>query len=221
MTEGPTRGEATLRVWTRSILIAIVVWVFLRTFVVEAVRIPSGSMESTLLVGDFLFVRKAFYTPHRGDLVVFESVEEPGRKLVKRVIGLPGDTLSMEAGNVIRNGRGVAEPYAVNGDPEHSESPDNRARMRRWELAEYVGADADDYLPNLHDWGPIVVPPDSLFVLGDNRDASYDSRYWGFVPRRNVRGHPALIYFSREPDSWNALPLLSRVRWGRIFSLPE
>ena len=95
MTGGPARSEVTLRVWTRSILIAIVVWLVLRTFVVEAVRIPSGSMEGTLLVGDFLFVRKAFYTPHRGDLVVFQSVEEPGRKLVKRVIGLPGDTLAM------------------------------------------------------------------------------------------------------------------------------
>lgn len=221
MTDRPARSEATLRVWTRSILIAIVVWLFLRTFVVEAVRIPSGSMEGTLLVGDFLFVRKAFYTPHRGDLVVFQSVEEPGRKLVKRVIGLPGDTLAMQDGTVIRNGLAVPEPYVVNADPARSETPVNRARMRRWQLPEYAGDDPGDYRPDLHDWGPLVVRPDSLFVLGDNRDGSYDSRYWGFVPRSKVRGHPVIIYFSREPDSWHALPFLSRVRWGRIFSLPE
>ena len=221
MTERPARSEVILRVWTRSILIAIAVWLFLRTFVVEAVRIPSGSMESTLLVGDFLFVRKAFYSPHRGDLIVFESVEEPGRKLVKRVIGLPGDTLAMEAGTVIRNGTVLDEPYAVNLDPGRSESPENRGRMRRWQLPEYAGIDPDGYLPDVHHWGPIVVPPDSLFVMGDNRDDSYDSRYWGFVPRRNVRGRPVIVYFSCEPDSWNALPFLSRVRWGRIFSLPE
>ena len=93
--------------------------------------------------------------------------------------------------------------------------------MRRWQLPEYAGDDPGDYWPDLHDWGPLVVPPDSLFVLGDNRDASYDSRYWGFVPRSKVRGRPVIIYFSREPDSWHALPFLSRVRWGRIFSLPE
>ena len=100
-------------------------------------------MESTLLVGDFLFVRKAFYSPHRGDLIVFESVEEPGRKLVKRVIGLPGDTLAMEAGTVIRNGAALNEPYAVNLDPGRSESPENRGRMRRWQLPEYAGIDPD------------------------------------------------------------------------------
>jgi len=221
MTGGPARSEGILRVWTRSILIAIVAWLFLRTFVVEAFRIPSGSMEGTLLAGDFLFIDKAFYTPRRGDLVVFQSVEEPGRKLVKRIIGLPGDTVSMEAGGVIRNGAAIPEPYAVDADPGKSETPANRERMRRWQEAYFVGADPDGYLPDLHDWGPLVVPPDSLFVLGDNRDGSYDSRYWGFVPRANVRGHPVIIYFSREPDSWHALPSLSRIRWGRIFRQPE
>ena len=220
MTGGPARSESILRVWTRSILIAIVVWLFLRTFVVEAFRIPSGSMEGTLLVGDFLFVNKAFYRPRRGDLVVFESVEQPGKKLVKRLVGLPGDTVAMQGGTLIRNGARVAEPYAVRADPGRSESPENRARMRGWQLPHFVGDDPDGYLPDLHDWGPLVVPPDSLFFLGDNRDGSYDGRYWGFVPRRNVRGHPMIIYFSCEPDSWNALPILSRVRWGRIFSLP-
>jgi len=236
MTDRPARSDSLLREWTKALLIAITIWLVLRTFLVEAFRIPSGSMENTLLVGDFLFVNKALYgaevplahrhlpavrEPRRGELVVFDSVEEPGRTLVKRLVGLPGDTLAMQHGTLIRDGRPVDEPYAVNVDPDRSESAENRDRMRAWQLPHVVGAGARSYRPDLNDWGPLVVPPDSLFFLGDNRDGSYDGRYWGFVPRGNVEGRPMFIYFSYEPDGWKAPSFFARVRWARIFSLPE
>src|SRR4026207_2430287 len=130
--------------WTKSILVALLVWFFLRTCLVEAFRIPSGSMENTLLIGDFLFVNKALYgaevpligarlpavrEPHRNDIRVFDSVEDKGLKVVKRLIGMPGDTLSMENGELFRNGERVNEPYAIHTDPTRSEDPIQRAKM--------------------------------------------------------------------------------------------
>jgi signal peptidase I len=222
--------------WTKSIVVALVVWFFLRTFLVEAFRIPSGSMENTLLIGDFLFVNKALYgaevplfharlpavrEPHRGDILVFDSVEEKGLKVVKRLIGMPGDTLYMERGELYRNGQRVDEPYAVHSEPTRSEDPVQRAKMRGWQLPHLVKRDTATYQPDLQDWGPIVVPPDSFFMMGDNRDSSYDGRYWGFLPRENVRGRPLVVYFSYDPNSWRSLPFLTAVRWGRIFAEPE
>src|ERR1041384_2215319 len=117
--------------WTKSIVVALLVWFLLRTFLVEAFRIPSGSMENTLLIGDFLFVNKALYgaevpfihkrlpavrEPHRNDILVFDSVEEEGLKVVKRLIGMPGDTLSMHDGELFRNGKPVSEPWAIRAD---------------------------------------------------------------------------------------------------------
>lgn len=222
--------------WTKSIGIALVVWFFLRTFLVEAFRIPSGSMERTLLIGDFLFVNKALYgaevplihtrlpafrEPERGDIIVFDSVEEDGLKVVKRLIGMPGDTLAMRGGQLYRNGEAVEEPYIEAGDPAQREDPRQRARMRAWQLPHYVGAEPAAYQPDLMDWGPIVVPTDSFFVMGDNRGSSYDGRYWGFLPQVNVRGRPLLVYYSYDKESWKPLPFLSAIRWGRIFSTPE
>jgi signal peptidase I len=225
--------------WTKSIAIALVVWMVLRTFIIEAFRIPSSSMENTLLVGDFLFVNKALYgaevpftgkhlpafrEPRRGDILVFDSVEPetPGMKIVKRLIGLPGDTLAMEGGDLYRNGKKVDEPYAVRGDPTRSEpDPFQRAKMRNWQVRYLIQRDKSTYQPDLHDWGPIVVPPDSFFMMGDNRDSSYDGRYWGFLPRKNVRGRPLLVYFSYDHDSYKPLPFLSAIRWGRLFSTPK
>ncbi|HXI19939.1 MAG TPA: signal peptidase I [Gemmatimonadales bacterium] len=223
--------------WTKSILIAIVVWLLLRTFVIEAFRIPSGSMENTLLIGDFLFVNKAIYgaeipftglhfpefrEPKRGDVLVFDSVEEPGLKVVKRLIGVPGDTLAMKDGVLYRDGRRVDEPYVRHDNPNKSESPEFRYKMRSWQIHHLVStADTADYDPDLQDWGPIVVPPDSLFMMGDNRDLSYDGRYWGFLPRDNVRGTPLIIYYSYDPDSWKMLPPLTAIRWKRIFTVPR
>jgi signal peptidase I len=222
--------------WTKSIIVALIVWFFLRTFLVEAFRIPSGSMENTLLIGDFLFVNKALYgaevpiinkrlpavrEPRRDDILVFDSVEEEGLKVVKRLIGMPGDTLSMENGELFRNGERVNEPYAVHADPTRSEDPIQRAKMREWQLPHLVRRDPATYQPDLQEWGPIVVPPDSYFMMGDNRDSSYDGRYWGFLPRANVRGKPLVVYFSYDPGSWRALPFLTAVRWGRLFTSPE
>ena len=222
--------------WIKSILVALVVWFFLRTFLVEAFRIPSGSMENTLLIGDFLFVNKAVYgaevplthkalpafrEPRRGDVLVFDSVEEEGLKVVKRLIGVPGDTLSMEHGELYRNGKQVDEPYALHTNPTKSEDPVYRAKMRQWQSRHLVGRDPSNYAPDLHDWGPIVVPPDSLFMMGDNRDNSYDGRYWGFLPRTNVRGTPLIIYYSYDPGSWRPLPFLTAIRWGRFFTRPK
>jgi signal peptidase I len=152
--------------WTKSIVVALVVWFFLRTFLVEAFRIPSGSMENTLLIGDFLFVNKALYgaevplvrahlpavrEPQRNDILVFDSVEEEGLKVVKRLIGMPGDTLEMEGGVLYRNGKRVDEPYAVHGDPTRSEDP-VQAKMAM-AVAPPGPGDTADYHPDLQDWG--------------------------------------------------------------------
>jgi signal peptidase I len=222
--------------WIKSILVALVVWFFLRTFLVEAFRIPSGSMENTLLIGDFLFVNKAVYgaevplihktlpkirEPKRGDVLVFDSVEEEGLKVVKRLIGVTGDTLSMTHGELYRNGQKMDEPYVLHGNPAKSEDPVYRAKMRQWQSKHLVGRDPSSYDPDLQDWGPIVVPPDSLFMMGDNRDNSYDGRYWGFLPRTSVRGTPLFIYYSYDPGNWRPLPFLTAIRWGRFFTQPK
>jgi signal peptidase I len=221
--------------WLKTVAGAFAVWLVISTFLVQGYRIPSESMEGTLLPGDWLFVTKALYgaevplldrhlpairQPRRGDVVVFHSVEE-ALTVVKRVIGLAGDTLSMRDGQVFRNGAALAEPYVLPPPAIRSESAEVRARMRRWQVAHFAGTVPADYQPDLYRWGPIVVPPDSLFVMGDNRDQSYDGRYWGFLPRRNVRGAPLIIYYSYDPDSWRPLPFLSAIRWGRLGTRPH
>jgi len=221
--------------WAKSIAVALVVWFLLRTFLVEAFRIPSGSMEQTLLIGDFLFVNKALYgaevplirkrlpafrEPRQGEIIVFDSVEED-IKVVKRLIGVPGDTLAMEAGQLIRNGVRVPEPYVVHEDPLQSTDQLTRQRMRQWQLPHLVASESETYRPDIQDWGPILVPPDSYFVMGDSRDNSHDSRMWGFLPRVNVRGTPMVVYFSYDQTSWRPLPFITEVRWGRLFSTPD
>ena len=208
---------------------------FLRVFVVEAFTIPSGSMKNTLLVGDFLFVNKFLYgaevplihkrlpvvrEPKHGDILVFDSIEED-MKIVKRCIGVPGDTVAMHHGVVYRNGMPIKEPYAVNGDPLNGMDVIARARMREWQVKHFAGPVPVRYNPDLHDWGPVVVPPDSLFVMGDNRDDSYDGRYWGFLPRRNVRGTPLLVYFSYDAESFRRMAFLTEVRWHRLLTVPR
>lgn len=221
--------------WFKSIAIALVVWLFLRTFVVEAFTIPTGSMKNTLLVGDFLFVNKFLYgaevpfihkrlpvvrEPQRGDILVFDSIEED-MKIVKRLIGIPGDTIQMRGGQVFRNGAPLNEPYAINSDPLAGADVVARMRMREWQVKHFAGPVPAGYQPDLHDWGPVVVPPESLFVMGDNRDDSYDGRYWGFLPRSNVRGRPLLVYFSYDAESYRKLAFLTKVRWHRLFTVPR
>jgi len=219
--------------WVKSIAAALVIWFFLRALLVEAFRIPSGSMENTLLIGDFLFVNKALYgaevplvgarlpafrEPKRRDVVVFDSVEEPGVNVVKRVIGMPGDTISME-GNVVHvNGRPLDEPYAIRTDPG---SDPEHPQMRGWQVRYLAGRGREIYRPTLKNWGPLVVPPDSFFVMGDNRDNSYDSRYWGFLGRDRIRGRPLFIYYSFDRNGVLPLTFFTAIRWGRILSAPR
>jgi signal peptidase I len=235
MTDGTAPGRTSKPLeWLKSAAIAIVIFLVLRTFLIEAFRIPSGSMENTLLIGDFLFVNKALYgaeipltgahlpafrEPRRNDLVIFKSVEEPRLTVVKRVVGMPGDTLSMEENRLQVNGRAAEEPFVLRTAPlaDH-EDP----KMRGWQ-SRYLIADRDPrtYRPTLKNWGPIIVPADSFFVMGDNRDNSYDSRYWGFLGRDRIRGRPLIVYFSYDPSGILPLPLVSSVRWGRLLTLPE
>ena len=214
--------------------IPILAFLLLRTFVIEAFHIwPSGSMERTLLIGDFLFVNKALYgaevpftdahlpglrEPQRGEIVVFRSPEEPDLTVVKRIVGGPGDTLAMRQNVLLLNGTEVPERYARRriGGPDPSDP-----RMRIWQSRYYVGSNPRSYRPTLHNWGPIVVPRDSFFVMGDNRDDSYDSRYWGFLGRDRIKGRPFLVYYSFDRNGVLPLPFLTAVRWGRLFTSPD
>ncbi len=220
--------------WIKSLAIALIIWFVLRTLLVEAFRIPSSSMERTLLVGDFLFVNKALYgaevpliharlpairDPRRGDIVVFDSRTEDGVKVVKRLVGVPGDTLQMKHAVLWRNGVAQREPYVEHVDS--LEDPSDPS-MREWQVTYLLpSVDRNTYRPTRDNWGPVTVPPGQYFVMGDNRDNSFDSRYWGFVPRAVVRGRPIFIYYSFDHDSWRALPFLTAIRWARIGHQPR
>ena len=125
----------------------------------------------------------------------------------------------MVAGELSRNGRPVQEPYVQHLGSGQPEPPD--PEMRRWQLRFFAGKDSAGYHPTSRDWGPLVVPRDSFFMLGDNRDGSRDGRFWGFVPRRNIQGSPMIIYFSYDPGHWRPLPFLTAIRWKRLFTLPR
>jgi len=191
--------------WAKAIGVAFVFWLFLRGYLVEAFRIPSGSMENTLLVGDFLFVNKVAFG---GEMEIpFTGIH---------FIRLPGyGTPQMAYDTVIRNGQRLEEPYALHTDV--TPAPDDPLQlrlMRTRQLPYYVGRDTARYHPTTHDWGPIVVPAGHYFMMGDNRDQSYDSRYWGFLPRAHIRGRPLFIYMSVARDPF-------RIRWNRLFRHPH
>ncbi len=221
--------------WTKSIAVAFVLFLLVRTFVVEAFQIPTGSMENTLLVGDFLLVNKMVYgaeipgttvrlpavdPPDHGDIVVFEPPESARQvektNYVKRIVGLPGDTLLMVEGALYRNGVPVPEPYARHTRPYE----DPRSPQFDWQGRYLVrnGRRLQEYRPTRDNWGPIVVPKDSFFVMGDNRDNSEDSRYWGFVPRDGMKGRPLIIYFSYDRNKIAPFPWLTEIRWSRLLS---
>jgi len=220
--------------WVKSIAVALVIWFVLRSLLIEAFRIPSSSMERTLLVGDFLFVNKALYgaevpvvhthlpafrEPHRLDIVVFDSKTQEGVKVVKRVVGMPGDTLEMHHAVLSVNGVPQPEPYIEHTDTLTDPSD---PEMRAWQVAYLLpDVDRETYHPSRDNWGPLVVPQGQYFVMGDNRDNSYDSRYWGFVDRRVIRGRPLFVYYSFDGSSWKALPFLTAIRWGRIGDQPR
>lgn len=219
--------------WTKSILIALGLFLVIRTFLVEAFRIPTGSMENTLLVGDFLLVNKAVYGaqvpgthvrlpsfdhPERWDVIVFLPPHEPDKNYVKRLVGLPGDTIMMRDKVLHLNGEPRMEPYVRSSDPHG----DIYVPSMLWQL-DYVpsATAAAPRRPTRDNWGPLVVPEHKFFVLGDNRDDSEDSRYWGFVEESAIRGRPFMIYYSFEPRALRPFPWLTEIRWQRIGGLVE
>jgi signal peptidase I len=216
--------------WGRTAAIAIVLFVAIRSLVVEAFTIPTGSMERTLLAGDFLLVNKlAFgaevpFTRHRlpalgqprvRDVIVFRWPVDPRMHFIKRLVGLPGDTLAMRRGVLYRNSLAQAEPYA-----QHSTARDPEDGDFLWQLPYVIrspGASGDiAEHPSRNNWGPLIVPQHSYFVLGDNRDNSLDSRYWGFVPDSLLGGRPLVVYYSYDPDTARPFAWLTRIRWRRI-----
>jgi signal peptidase I len=215
--------------WAKIFVVSVLLFFVIRTFFVEAFKIPSGSMERTLLVGDFLLVDKLAYgaevpfthrrlpglaNPDRGDVIVFEWPVDPTKNFVKRLVGLPGDTLEMKEGRLVRNGSILREFYVAHTDPDVDPSPEDF----RWQRNFLVSSASAlvGYHPSRNNWGPLVVPEKSYFVLGDNRDNSLDSRYWGFVPDSLVKGRPFVIYYSYAPDTVSGLAWLTRIRWNRL-----
>ncbi|MFP5229513.1 MAG: signal peptidase I [Acidobacteriota bacterium] len=222
---------------TRSLFVVLVIALFILTFVVQPFRIPSESMERTLLVGDFLLVNKMAYAPpgewawllpyrtvQRGDVIVFHFPPNPSEHVVKRVIGLPGDHVHLENGLAWVNGRRLEEPWVI-FEPAY---PDDFRDSFPTELYTDPGVDAHWWMQMRTDVreGDLVVPQGYYFVLGDNRNFSRDSRYWGFVPRDHLVGRPFMIYFSlREPSATDVAQMADdrlgqkNDLWDRIVNL--
>ncbi len=235
--EPPVRaaGRPSPRRWVsaafeafRSIALVLILFLAVRAFVVEAFKIPTSSMEGTLLAGDFLLVNKAVYgaevpgtgillpalaEPERGEVIVFHPPHDPTKHYVKRLVGMPGDTIEMRSKELYVNGAKVEEPYAR----YHDRAGDAVHPGMAWQ-ARYLmeGPRPGRYRPSRDSWGPIVVPEDRFFVLGDNRDNSEDSRYWGFVSREMIKGRPWIVYYSSGPHEGGLLSWLRDVRWERI-----
>ncbi|MEZ5319983.1 MAG: signal peptidase I [Vicinamibacterales bacterium] len=208
-----TQKRSVLREYTESLVIAVVLALFVRTFVFQAFKIPTGSMENNLLVGDHLIVNKMIFAPtasalerailpgrpiRRGDVIVFKYPKDPERDFIKRVIGLPGDRLELRRKQIYIDDQPLDEPYVHFLQPL---SPEGSVPVgdRR-----------------LEDYGPVTVPPGQYFMMGDNRDNSEDSRYWGFLPRSYVKGQALFIYFSFNEDE-PLTHLFSGIRWGRLL----
>lgn len=213
--------------WMKSIVIAVVLFLVLRTFLVQTFVITSGSMEGTLLVGDMLVVNRAaigskipgtdfripgYSSPRRGDVLVFDPPHEETLKLIKRLIGMPGDTLEMRDRILYRNGVIVDEPYVV-----HTDASDEMHPWMEWQR-DFLGpgVDARAYAPTRDNWGPLVIPEDRYFMLGDNRERSLDSRYWGLLEGWRLEGRALFTYYSYNKDSYDPFPAIREVRWGRI-----
>ena len=211
----------------RIAILSLALFVVIRSFGLEAFKIASGSMEHTLFEGDFLLVNKLVYgagipglgklpavhSPRDGDVIVFVFPIDPTRNYVKRIAGSPGDTVEMRGGRLYRNGTPVAERYVQHRTAAFDEGDTDF----RWQAAYLVGrSPLAEYHPSRDTWGPLVVPAGNYFVLGDNRDNSSDSRYWGFVPDSLVRGQPVMVYYSYAPDSANRFDWLTHVRWKRF-----
>jgi len=198
----PARKKSLAREYGEALLIAVILALIIRAFLVQAFSIPSGSMLPTLHIGDYLLVNKFIYgirnpftnkvlipvsRPRRGDVVVFIFPRDPSKDYIKRVVGLPGERVQIVNKKVLINGQPLETPQAAFSDPEILPPP-----VRPEEGAR-------------DNFGPVEVPPDSYFVLGDNRDHSYDSRFWGFVHLDALRGKAFIIYFSWKGD--HSLPV--------------
>ena len=231
----PTAGEKERGGWKenlRSLGTAVVIFVLLRLFVLDTFYITSGSMEESLLVGDFLVVNDAaigtripftsihipgYSEPQRGDILVFDPPHEENMKLVKRLIGLPGDTVEMRDRVLFVNGERLDEPYVKSSGLSDSSDP-----WMRWQAGYLApGVDALAYRPTRDTWGPLVIPEDRYFMLGDNRDNSLDSRYWGLLEGWRLEGRVSFIYFSYNSQSFRPFPFIREIRWGRLFNRPS
>jgi len=187
-----------------------------RRLVGRSLRVISVSMAPTLLAGDWVFVSKlgrSTTLEEHGLIVVFTRPDEPDLLSISRVVGVAGDTLQMDGGTLYRNGLRIDEPYARRVGIDGNEPS---AEMREWQLGYYVGKDAESYRPSPLDWGPLVVPDDAYFMMGDTRDRSYDSRFFGFVPVDGLIGRLRLVYYSYDPNHYRPLPYLTAIRWKRI-----
>ncbi|ANA40650.1 MULTISPECIES: signal peptidase I [Geobacter] len=198
----PVRKKHIVREYAESIIIAVILALIIRTFVVQAFKIPSGSMEDTLAIGDHILVSKFIYgtkipfvdgrylkirDPKRGDVIVFEYPEDPSKDFIKRVIGLPGDTIQVVQKQVFINGKPFSVPQEVHKEKDVIPAAQNPR----------------------DNFGPVTVPENSYFVMGDNRDRSYDSRFWGFVKNSQIKGLAFIKYWSWDREKF-------RVRWGSI-----
>ena len=227
----------------------LVTGLFIITFVLQAFEIPSSSMEDTLLIGDHVFVNREQFAPpthwlgpllpyrdiHRGDIVVFLSPEEQGLFVVKRIMGVPGDHIHLRDGVVYRNGEKLVEPQVRHKVANYDPYRDNFPAVPPSEMYNVRNEKWTQELPSHLEGGDIVVPSDSYFAMGDNRDVSYDSRYWGFIPRKNVIGRPMFVYWSfvTPPDQYqmrsagDRLGFLAHIiihffdetRWSRTLKL--
>lgn len=229
----------------KSIGSAVLIFLVIRTFLIQGYYIPSESMEPTLLVKDYLMANTTVFgaelpvvgvrlpavrDPGPGEIVVFRpTYNEPVMDVVKRVIGVPGDTLEGREGTVYRNGKPLHEPYAQSlGIPDEPIALDAsqalldpQVRPERYGHRNHLPAlvstvDPAQYRPTRQSWGPLVVPAGHYWLMGDNRDASLDSRFMGFIPRAEIRGKPLFIYYSFDQGSGRAVPQLSAIRWSRI-----
>jgi signal peptidase I len=200
-TGAATKTKSTVREYAEAIAVAILLALFIRTFIVQAFKIPSGSMLPTLQIGDHILVNKLRYgirlpyvgrvvkfaNPRHGDIIVFVYPVDPQKDFIKRVVGEPGDEVEVRHKRVLINGEPVEDGHANFVD----------------------GPGATSRLTPRDNYGPVVVPPEKIFVMGDNRDRSYDSRFWGFVPIDDIKGKAFVIYWSWDgTDRW--------VRWERI-----
>jgi signal peptidase I len=185
--------------WITELIVIVMIVLLIRTFVAQAYNIPSGSMKPTLLVGDFILVNKLVYRfsePQRGDIVVFKYPIEPKIDFIKRIVALPGEQVEVRNNQVFINGKPLPLIEVGRGEENGVRKVIYKEVMP--EGIKHKVQFYEDFPFSKRDFGPVVVPPNHYFVMGDNRDNSEDSRYWGFLPRENIVGKAFVIYFSGD-----------------------